>query len=421
MLQVQSKQATNAMLMVKYQLFLLNPKAEKQDMLISIDPPFNFPTAAEQVMKTSKFEKLEGLVVIGMEEQIEDLLTKVERLDVTDWLDFDCSERKQALKDLAEELKLTCTEKLREADSDSMVFGGEEEVTAKKYGYPIDLPVGNREIWDAVPKQDDFKIGWEILKKKMKEVTGKAKPKKKNPYPKNLPPGNEKVWDKTPSTLTDKFDLMVIEHKSDVIRMAAHANFYEIYCAKLGRVPWHHTSTTEILDARIKLKGYIIQGEEVAYKAAEELQEHLLHAALIHKPKARKGACISRSPQNNKYEISWLTPWALKPEKGHSWLQISSFIKREFAKKYAFREMDNKKRLTSTFQKGTVTTELAVVRGDENTINIYINHYLDEGQAGILTGWGIKGEPLKIERTLLEYCNHWKKTGKFPKIEKEDN
>jgi len=406
-------------LMVKYQLFLLDPNAEKQNMLISIDPPFNFPTAVDQVMKTSKFEKLQGLVVIGLEEPIDEYLKQVERLDVTDWLDYDCEQRKAAMKELAEKLNLTCSEKLREPDSEEMVYG-EEEITAKKYDTPIDLPEANREIWDAVPKQPDFKIGWEILKKRMQEVTGKAKPKKKNPYPKNLPAGNEKVWDEAPSTRTDKFDQMVLEHKSEVIRLAAHCNFYEAYCAKLGKVPWTHTSTTEILDARLKLKGFIIQGEEVAYKAAEDLLEHLLHAGLIFKPRARKGACISRSPENNKYEISWLTPWTLKPEKGHSWLQIASFIKREFSKKYAFNEKDNKKRLTSTFQKGTVTTELAIVRNDENTINVYINHYLDEGQAGILTGWGIKGEPKKIEKTLLDYCNRWKKTGKFPKLEKED-
>ena len=430
MLQVDAKSTKAlAMIAVKYQLFLLNPNAEKQNMLLSIDPPFNFPTAVDQVMKTSKFQDLQAVVVIGLEPQIDEYLKQVERLDVTEWLDFDCEQRKAAMKELAKSLNIECKEKLREPEGEEIVYGEDEEVTAKTK-YPHDLPEQNREIWDAVPKQSDFKIGWDILKRRMKEITGSealAAPKKKpklkaikNPYPKDLPPGNQKIWDDTPATRTDKFDLYVLEHQTEKIRVAAHSNFYEMYCAKLGVVPWSRTTVTEINDARITLKGYIIQGEEVARKVSDDLFEHLEHAGLIHKPRARKGACITRHASTNKYEISWQTPWVLKPEKGQSWLQITSFIKREFAKRYAFREMDNKKRLVTSFQKGTVLTELHIVRNDESTIDVFINHYLDEGQAGILTGWGIKGDPTKIERTMLDYCNRWKKSGKFPKIEKED-
>ena len=64
MLQVSAKKTKAlAMIAVKYQLFLLNPKAEKQDMLISVEPAFNFPGAVDQVLKTNKFEDLQGIVV----------------------------------------------------------------------------------------------------------------------------------------------------------------------------------------------------------------------------------------------------------------------------------------------------------------------------------------------------------------------
>jgi hypothetical protein len=428
MLEVSAK-STKALAMtaVRYQLFLLDPTAEKPNMLLAVDPPFNFPSAVDQIMKTSKFEKLQGLVVIGLDPQIEKFLKEVERKDVTDWLDCDCQQRLEELKKLALEHELDVSEKaLREPDSEEIVYGEEEEVVAKT-AYPHDLPEANRELWDAIPKGADFKLGWSIVKKRIKEiieehkVLGARKKKKENKkeYPKNLPRGNEDIWDKVPSIRTDKFDQAALNHKEKNIRMAVHANFYEIYCAKLGVVPWHHTSSTEMLDARLGLKGFIIQGEEAAHKVMTELVDHLTHAGLIFKKRALQAPCISRHLATNKYEMSWLMPVTLKPEKGHSWLNIASFIKREFSKKYAFNERDSKRKLVTSFQKGTVLTELVVERHDEKTINLYINHYLDEGQAALLTDLPLESRE-KIERTMLSYCNQWKKSGKFPKLHAED-
>jgi len=423
-----------AMIAVRYQLFLLDPKAEKKDQLLAVDPPFNFPTAVDQILKTSKFEKLIGVCVVGLEDQIDKFLQKVERLDVTDWLDYECEERKEALLKLAKEFDLEATEHLREPGSDEIVYGEDhddsEEVTAK-VAYPHDLPEANRELWDAIPKSNDFKLGWSILKKKIAEVikrskvTGKAAPKKKKKatekdYPKNLPRGNEGIWDEIPSIRTDPFDQMVLNHREKEIRIAAHANFYEMYCAKMGVVPWHHTSSTQMLDARLTLKGYLIQGEEVAHKVMTQLVDHLLHAGLIFKKRALQAPCITRHLATNKYEMSWLMPVTLKPEKGHSWLQIASFIKREFGKKWVFNERNNKKELVSSFQKGTVLTELVVERHDEKTINVYINHYLDEGQAALLTDLPMEARD-KVEKVMLQYCNQWKKSGKFPKLHEEDH
>lgn len=435
---------TLAMIAVKYQLFLLDPKAEKKDMLISVDPPFNFPSAVDQVLKTSKFQDLKAVVVVGLEDQIANYLQQVERLDVTDWLDMGVDERMKALTQLAKKLDMECSERLREPDAgDELVYGEDEEevaagtsVTARKVPYPSDLPKANRDIWDAVPKQDDYKLGWGILKARIDDIRKSvkaavetvAKPKKKKARSeketrllKKVPPGMEKYWDKAPGTVTDKFDQYVLMHRDEDIRLAAHANFYEIYCVKMNKVPWSTTSETEVLDAAIKIKGFLIQGEEKACAIKDELFEHLEHAGLVHKERARRDACLSRSTSDNRYEISWLTPWSLKPEKGHTWLQISSFIKREFGKKHIFREADGKKRLVTTIQVGSVTTELAVVRSDETTLEVYINNYLSEWQAATLSMLPLDAEPKKIEQTLYNYCKHWKSTGKFPKIHKDDN
>lgn len=360
------------MISVKYQLFLIDTKAEKKDQLIAVDPAFSAPSAIDSILKTTKFEDLKSLTIVGLEENIDGILKQAERKDSTDWLDFDWEERFSALKDLAEEHGLQVYEKLREPESEQKVYG--EEITAKgKVPYPPDLPHGNREIWDAVSKQEDYKIGWKILK-----ASGKA---------------------------TDPN-----------IVMAVHRNFYERYIVKLNKgAPFHNFKKQDISEKRITLKGFIVQGEEKISLIFRKISDDLLHAGLIHKERARKSPCISRSTESNHYLMTWQLPWVLKPEAGQSWLKIATFLKQELGKNYGFKE--NRNRLTTSITVGTVTTLLDIVKQDDKTIVVYIHHQLTEDQARTLTS---EVEHNKVEKKLVEYCNHWKKTGKFPKIEKED-
>jgi len=357
-------------------MFLFDPKAEKPNMLTAIDPPFTTPSAVDSILKTAKFEKLVPLTVIGLEVQIDELLKKVERLDVTEWLDHDCEARQAALKKLCIELHLDCKESLKDNNDNDLVLGDEvnipEEITAKAaLPYPVDLPSGNKDLWDAVAKNDDYLTGWAMLKRAGKD-------------------------------------------KDKVVSMAYYRNCYEKFAVKMQKLPWNAITKTAISDLRSKIKGYIIQGEEKAAKLLEELEDHLLHAGLIHKVRNQRFHGVGRHPDSNHFLLTHEVPWVLKPGE-HSWGAITSFIKREF-KKHAFREGKNKisTRLDNT---GTVPAEIEIVKNSEDELSIYIHHFLTEHLAASLTQ---ETDSDRINKMLMRYAKAWYTKGKFPSLDEDD-
>jgi len=371
------KKSSEALVSVKYQMFLLDPNAEKQNMLTAIDPPFSSPSVIDAILKTVKFEGKESVTVIGLEEQIESLLKKVERLDVTDWLDYTLEKRKDALKKLCNELNLECRESLRDTP-DEQVLGDEleqpSEITAapKRWAPPVDLPSSNLDVWEAVKNQPDFKEGWALIKRAGKD-------------------------------------------RDPVVAMAVYRNFYEAYATKMNRVAWNTITKTDISDQRVKLKGFIEQGEEKATNLIIDLEKHLLHAGLIHKAKSQQFHGIDRHPDTNRLVLTHQIPWVMKPGT-HSWHQVISFIKREFGKKFAFQEGKNKI-FTQISNTGTVPTEVELVRENEDSINVYVHHQLTEHQAALLTQ---EKEDFKMRKCLMRMAKQWYNNGKFPKLDCED-
>lgn len=240
------------------------------------------------------------------------------------------------------------------------------------YPYPVDLPVANRDVWDAIAKQPEFIIGWNLLKSAGKD-------------------------------------------KDAIVGMAVYRNFYEAYVTKLNKVPWNNVTKTQVSDQRLKLKGFIIQGEEKARKVIDALENHLIHADLIKKSRAQKFHGICRNADSNHYQLTHVIPWVLDPAK-HTWLQLASFIKREFGKNYAFREAKNKL-ITKLNTSGTVPTEIEIIRNTESLLFVYVNHTLTEHQASVLTQ---EVEHNKVHKVMEGYCKFWYKSGKFPRIDEDE-
>lgn len=357
-----------SMIAVRYQLLFLCPKAEKSQQLIAIEPLFTSPSAVDAQMKTARWEDKIPVVVVGLQPALDNFLKKLERADAIDWADYELEERKVAVIDLAKSMGLSCYEKLRTSEFDNMVLGDEVAVSVEaktKIPYPPDLPHGNKDIWDAIRTGEDFKEGMDFLKK-----AGK--------------------------------------HKDEELVTAAYRNFYEMYCELLGRLPWVYMDETKLKDKRNQLKGMLIQGEEKGSMLVEELENHLLWADIIAKTRAQKFNSVIRHPQNNRYVLVHEVPWVMHPGK-HTWKTLTTFLIREMGKKHAFKE--SREKITTQVD---ISTELEIRKESEDKVMVFINQYLNEPQAKILTR---EEDHDKIVKRLTTYMKKWYSAGKFPDIE----
>jgi len=132
---------------LRFLVFFYDPKEERPNRLAVVTPLFTSPSAVKALMKTAKFENRSSLVVTGEKDNLEKLVSKVERLDVTDWLKLeDWDSIKSQLVSVVEGIEGLSV--FETPDDESIVFG-DEKITAKT-AYPPDLPKGQEEIWDDV-------------------------------------------------------------------------------------------------------------------------------------------------------------------------------------------------------------------------------------------------------------------------------
>ena len=133
---------------IRFLIFFYDAKEDRHHRLAAVTPLFSSPSAIKTLMKTAKFVGRPSLVVTGSKEQLEILISKVERLDVTDWLKLEeWSEIEAQLKSTVQSIEgLSVYETYRD-DDEQVVFG--DEIVLGKY-YPTDLPAQNRSLWDSV-------------------------------------------------------------------------------------------------------------------------------------------------------------------------------------------------------------------------------------------------------------------------------
>lgn len=107
----------------RFLVFFFDPKKERPDRLAAVSPLFTTPSAINILVKTAKFGECESLVVTGEKGDIARLVTKVERLDVTDWMHLEKWDliRKQ-ITDLVESIEGLSVFDLPK--SESIVLGG---------------------------------------------------------------------------------------------------------------------------------------------------------------------------------------------------------------------------------------------------------------------------------------------------------
>jgi len=350
---------------IKYQLFLFDPKAEKKDLLCVIDPAFDAPSAVDTILRTVKFENRKPIIVVGPGKELDEFVSKVERADLTEWLDLDVDARRAKLMEFAEQHNLSAMEDFGDKNTEP-VFGDEEVTAAKRYQPPIHCPTTNHDIWFAVKASDDWK---EILK--LSKTHGYA----------------------------GKYEVMEM----------IYANTYEIACQNEGRNPWAHTTTEKLTDARWTLKGQIIQGEESAQKLIDQLETHLSHAGILRRASNQKYDDVIKHAASNQFVLVHTIDWTLQKE--IPWKQFTGFILREMGKKTAFHEGKDK---LATKDKLGGMTELDLVRADGDSVVVFVKQYLTFQQASLLTQ---KDNEADIAKALDKYMRHWYKSGKFPDIE----
>ena len=168
------------MISIKYQLFFFDPSQNRENRLVAIQPLFHSPSAIKILLKTAKFEDKDAIVYSGRNDDLEELLKNVARLDTTEWLDFGFDEISKAIDDMAKDLGISRF-KLEIHDGDEQVLGDPPELDegegdkmlveglAKKDMYPIDIPEKSRWLWD------DIKKNWrsEIKKRSGKDLDKK--------------------------------------------------------------------------------------------------------------------------------------------------------------------------------------------------------------------------------------------------------
>lgn len=240
------------MIAIRYLVFFINPKQEKPYQLSAVQPLFASPAAVETLTRTLKFEDQKAVSVIGNREQLEDFVSKVERLDVTDWGDFEADERKNALISFAKECGLEA-EELIPAKGDNQVLSLEPLKVEAKVAYPSDLPKQNYAIWDLV---------FSTYKDKIKQ--GKT-----------------------------------IEEKE-----AMHRLLYKNVASKMNFIPWENITSTKQTEQRNEIKNEISRGEERAVTIINKLTSWLMGEDYIKKPRSQKHFDTDYNMLSSKYEIT---------------------------------------------------------------------------------------------------------------------
>jgi len=255
---------------IKYQVFFFDPAQNRENQLQAIQPIFHTPSAIKVLMKTAKFEDKQMFVFSGLEEDLLQFVQKVERLDVTDWLDKDGDGIAVEMDKLSENFKVSRFELNNNPEyDDEQVLGDppEDEVTAakkRKGRYPADVPERSKDIWDNITKSYSRVIN---------KSCGKDKDKK----------------------------------------LAGQRILYYQAARRLGIVPYSKMSDQLNID-KSKMIDDIESGEKKASKTISRWERHLKSDGTLKRAKAIKYLCSEFENTTSRYYIAHAIEWILNTD-----------------------------------------------------------------------------------------------------------
>jgi hypothetical protein len=312
------------MFAIRYLIFFFDPSQNRESQLSAVQPLFNSPSAASALLKTAKFEGKSYLIYTGTEDDLNDLVKKVARFDMTDWLDFDFAKLETALTALAKELGLS---KFEINTEESQVLGDPPDRVegAAKSSYPTDIPERNYWLWDEIKKN---------YRSEIKNRAGKDPDKKE----------------------------------------AVQRILYFNSALKLNLMPFSFNTVTQVNDARDVLTQDIERGEEDASKLITTWERHLKSDGTLKRTKAIKYLGSEFEETSSRYYLAHAVEWTL----GVDWKTLGDYLK----KNHGFHVL-SKDHLALTINR---LTKLEVIQDEGDKVSIYISHVLTPSQAATLTG-----------------------------------
>jgi len=349
------------MIAIKFQLFFFDPSQNRENQLMAIQPLFHSPSAIKILLKTAKFEGKDAIVYSGREDDLEELIKKVARLDTTDWLDYDFDKLSKAIDGVATDLGLAKFN-VEIHDNDEQVLGDppdlEEEKMlvegANKNAYPVDIPDKNYWLWDDVKKN---------YRNEVKKRAGKDPDKKE----------------------------------------AVQRILYTNSALKLGFIPFSFTTVTKTNDARDEICKDIEQGEDKASDLVATWERHLKSDGTLKRTKAIRYLGSEFEETSSRYYIAHVVEWTL----GVDWRTLGDYLK----KNHGF-QVISKDHFSITINR---LTKLEVIQDESSKVSIYVSHVFTPHQAATLTG---KSDKDSIVKMMHKYSTIWYKTGKFPDVKK---
>lgn len=257
------------MIAIRFQVFFIEPGAERPRMLSAISPMFSSPSAVETLTRTAKFEKRIPVVFSGEEKVLATLIQNAERLDIDKWLDLDAEGLESALKEEGIRLGLAYfdpreTQNRNEAPVLALSKNGPK--------YPPDLPLTSYALWDDIRKKYKSRI-------KMFETQ---------------------------------------DEKEAVQRI-----LYTQIMRKRGQVPWTTVTMTTLNSQRSQIAQELMDGFEKWERLLETFERHLTSAGLL------KRACVVKfydsglNHENGKYELVHEMRWILT---GAVWKEVTQYL-----------------------------------------------------------------------------------------------
>jgi len=345
------------MIAIKYQVLLFDPRVSRERQLIAIKPAFDTPAAHETLLKTAKFETKRAVILVGHLAQINELLKELERVDLTDWLDFNIEERVTALKTLCQDHDVTCEDQLRPDGDPHYIVSDEVTAATRDYPYPNDLPKANCEIWDAVTHYPPFKDA--------------------------------------------KVRLIGFNKLHSTTKYAIYSNFYEELCRirEAGPVSaYHNTTQTDVIERTDRLAMQLERCHLDAIKLLKYAETHVLDRGLIKKAGAEKFQEIVKDPKSNLFVIRFVVPWTLDPSV-HHWRTLKGYLLREIGRKYAMTDVGGKLK----HKMPTAACEV-VFQPEAGKVMVEIDFKLTSQDAESLTG---QKDPVKTFKKLNELARRW--------------
>ena len=351
------------MIAVRYQIFFFDKKANRENQLLAIQPTFNSPSAINALLKTAKFEGKEAVVFSGRPEDIEDFLKKVQRLDLTDWLDKDMDERIELLVNSAKEFSLTYFD---------LADLGENQVLGDPPAYT----------------EEEMAVAFGVTL-----VEGAAKD-----VPPDLPPENKWLWDQVGKRYRSKIKEIALKDPDK--KEAGQRIIYYNTALKLNLIPFAHSTKNKINSLRDEIAYDIEKGEELSTELSDKWERHLKSDGTLKKVKVIKFFGAGFEEAKSRYYLMHHIDWSL----GADWKVLFDYLKKWHGFKVV--SLDQLQMTVNKY------TDIDITRQGIDGV-LYITHWLTPHQAQTLTG---KGDTDGIVKMLNKYAKLWYKKGKFPNV-----